>query len=83
MDHVDEWVTVTEAEIAAAVLELHTLHNIPCEGAAAMTYACVRKYIAQRPEVGAAGGLVMVCCGGNTSEGLVEEAHAVLRGGAV
>ncbi len=82
MDYVDDWVTVTEQEIAAAIVELHTQCNIHCEGAAAMTYACVQKYIQGHAHVGRAGGLVMVCCGGNAQGELLDRAQEVLLSNA-
>lgn len=76
IDFVDAWITATETEIAEAVVDLHVNHNIAAEGAAAMTWACVRKYIAANPHQG--DGVVVVCCGGNTQPTLLQTACAML-----
>ena len=77
IEFVDTWETASEAEIAEAVIDLHTNNGIFEEGAAAMTWACARKHLAANPAT-AQGGVVVVCCGGNAAPTLLQSARALL-----
>ena len=60
---VDDWVTVSEEEIAAAMLDFIDAHHLLIEGAAGVALAAYLK-AAERLDVGRA---VVVVCGGNVS----------------
>ena len=72
---VDEWITVSEREIALALLGISNEPCGPVEGAAAMAMACFikerRKYIGMN--------VVIICCGGNTGEETLAHAAQILR----
>ena len=58
---VDEWITVSEKEIASAMLGISSESCGPVEGAAAMAMAC---FIKEREKY-MGKSIVMICCGGN------------------
>ena len=72
---VDEWITVSEREIALALLGISNELCGPVEGAAAMAMACFikerRKYTGMN--------VVIICCGGNTGEETLAHASQILR----
>lgn len=71
MDYVDAFVTVTEQEIADAMVSLLHHHSKLVEGAAGCAVAAVRK-------LGLAGKrVVCVCCGGNVSVAVLQQVLAV------
>ncbi|KAK9829755.1 hypothetical protein WJX72_007688 [[Myrmecia] bisecta] len=61
MRFVDQWVTVTEPEIAAAMLGMQRHHGMDVEGAAGVSLAAFCKLKSQL----AGKYVVVVCCGGN------------------
>ena len=75
VQHVDEWVTVSEAEIASVLLQSSKELPCPVEGAAAMAMACFvkerRKYSGQN--------VVVICCGGNVGAETLKHATQVSR----
>jgi threonine dehydratase len=73
--HVDSFVTVTEAELAAAIRFLHVQHGLVAEGAGAAAVAAV---LAGRLEQ-EGGPLVCVVSGGNIAEDTLKQ---VLSGSA-
>ncbi|KAI8462337.1 MAG: tryptophan synthase beta subunit-like PLP-dependent enzyme [Monoraphidium minutum] len=73
---VDEWVCVSEQEIADAVLSVLTAHSKLIEGAAGCAVAAFWR---QRARLAGARAVVL-CCGGNVS---VEALQAVLARGRV
>jgi threonine dehydratase len=72
----DDFVTVEEAEIRTAFLELIEIEHLLVEGSAAMAYAAARAYAAGRATPGATKGTTaVVLCGGNTG---VEKLRTIL-----
>lgn len=71
---VDEWITVSEEEIASAMVGASNESCGPIEGAAAMAMACFikerRKYTGMR--------VVIICCGGNTGKEVLANAVRIL-----
>ena len=63
---VDEWITVSEREIASALLGISNDESCgPVEGAAAMAMAC---FIKERKKY-TGKSIVIICCGGNNWRG--------------
>ena len=60
---IDEFVTVTEAEIAAAMRGFHADHHMAIEGAAGVAVAAWRKICGRNADADA--NVVIVICGGN------------------
>lgn len=61
VDFVDQWVTVSEQEIADAIVSLLHHHSKLVEGAAGCAVAAVRKLAGRL----AGKRVAVVCCGGN------------------
>lgn len=79
---VDDWVTVSEPEIAAAMLDVRDQHDgLLLEGSAAMAVACAIKYGRERKheaqELQHMTGVV-ICCGGNASESAFRTAERLV-----
>lgn len=72
---VDEWVTVTEREIAEAMVGLREAEGIVVEGSAGVAMA---SYIKQRKQY-AGKSVALVCCGGNVLEASYAKAAQLLR----
>lgn len=72
---VDEWITVSEREIASALLGISNDESCgPVEGAAAMAMAC---FIKERKKY-TGKSIVIICCGGNTGEETLATAARIL-----
>ena len=71
---VDEWATASEPEIAAAMLSLLDREGIRAEGAAGMVVAC---FLQQRARW-AGKRVVIVVCGGNTSDDAFADAQRLV-----
>lgn len=71
---VDEWATASEPEIAAAVFGLRDREGIRAEGAAGMVVAC---FLQQRARW-AGKRVVIVVCGGNTSDDAFADAQRLV-----
>ena len=75
-DLVDDWVTVSESEIAAAMVGFHGHHAAQIEGAAAVTIASIIKIA---PSL-AGKHVVAVICGGNVGGDMLDAAYDIVRG---
>mmetsp|Transcript_10410 Transcript_10410/g.20565 ORF Transcript_10410/g.20565 Transcript_10410/m.20565 type:complete len:454 (+) Transcript_10410:117-1478(+) len=75
-DLVDDWVTVSESEIAAAMVGFHGHHAAQIEGAAAVTIASIIK---MAPSL-AGKHVVAVICGGNVGGDMLDVAYDIVRG---
>ncbi|KAL6779529.1 hypothetical protein ACKKBG_A12640 [Auxenochlorella protothecoides x Auxenochlorella symbiontica] len=74
-DLVDEWVQVSEEEIAAAMVDLASWHALRVEGAAGVAVAALLRHVP-----GLRGkSVAVVLSGGNVSDDLMEEAHGIAR----
>ena len=73
---VDEWVTVSESEIARALVGVHGHHAQVIEGAAGATIAAIIKRCGSMRDKGVVG----IVCGGNLSATLLDRAYDVARG---
>lgn len=73
---VDDWVTVTEDEIAAAMVGMHGHHGVQIEGASAVAVAALVKYA---PVVKGKHSVVIIC-GGNVSSESLDKAYDKVRG---
>ena len=62
---VDRWMTVPEADIASAMVDVLSKQSKLVEGAAAVAVACASR-MAQAGELSGKTAVV-VCCGGNVS----------------
>lgn len=71
---VDGWQTVSEAQIAAAMIGVLHEDGISLEGAAGMAVAAAIEYQRGHPGVRARTAVV-ICCGGNISEARFEDAR--------
>lgn len=71
---VGEWVTVSEAQIASAMLGMSKELSSAMEGAAAMAMAC---FIKERTKY-AGMRVVVICCGGNTDKESIEHAAQLM-----
>jgi len=80
---VDEWITVEEPEIAAAMVGVHGHHGMVVEGSAGVAVASFLK-VRDRMQGKHA---IIVCCGGNVSGVVLDKAYEIARqhqsGGAV
>lgn len=74
---VDHWVTVSEEEIAAAMVGVHGHHGTQIEGAAAVGVAGLMKCA---PKVAGKHSIVIIC-GGNVSSETLDKAYDIVRGG--
>eukprot|EP00890_Picochlorum_soloecismus_P005471 jgi/Picsp_1/5925/NSC_03282-R1_threonine ammonia- catabolic len=74
---VDHWVTVSEEEIAAAMVGVHGHHATQIEGAAAVGVAGLMKCA---PQVAGKHSIVIIC-GGNVSSETLDKAYDIVRGG--
>lgn len=74
---VDHWVTVSEEEIAAAMVGVHGHHGTQIEGAAAVGVAGLMKCA---PQVAGKHSIVIIC-GGNVSSETLDKAYDIVRGG--
>jgi threonine dehydratase len=74
---VDEWITVTEQEIAAAMLGLRDNDSTVAEGSAGVAIA---SYIQNRQQY-AGQSVVLICCGGNISQATMDEAARLIQAG--
>lgn len=70
----DGFILVEEVEIARALLDLDRLHGIRVEGAAAVVLAALRR----EPERFADGDVVLLLCGGNIGEDMLERARGLV-----
>lgn len=71
----DEWVQVSEEEIAAAMVDLASWHALRVEGAAGVAVAALLRHAP-----GLRGkSVAIVLSGGNVSDDLMEEAHGIAR----
>lgn len=76
MDLVDEWVTVSEEEIASAMVGMHGHHGQQIEGAAAVAIASImKKGIELRGQ-----RVIGIVCGGNVSAVDLDAAYDIVRG---
>lgn len=66
----DEWVTVSEAEIASVLLQSSKELSCPVEGAAAMAMAC---FVKERWKY-SGKNVVVICCGGNVGAESLKDA---------
>jgi threonine dehydratase len=73
---VDHWVTVSEAEIASAMVGIHGHHSTQIEGAAAVTIASMIKMAPALVGKNAVG----IICGGNVSSESLDVAYDIVRG---
>jgi len=71
---VDQWVTVSEQEIAAAMVAYLDAHEDPIEGSAAV--ALVVAAALDEPD----GPIVVVLCGGTVSDASIRRAHELAQG---
>ena len=74
---VDHWVTVSEEEIAAAMVGVHGHHGTQIEGAAAVGVAGLMKCA---PQIAGKHSIVIIC-GGNVSSETLDKAYDIVRGG--
>ena len=72
---VDAWVTVSEKEIAEAMVGMHGHHGAQIEGAAAVTLAAIVKMGSQMRDKTVVG----VVCGGNLDSRDLERAYDLVR----
>jgi len=74
---VDEWVTVSEPEIARAMLSALERHGERFEGSAGVAVAAFEKL----RDIGQLAGqtCVMCCCGGNVSDDTLEKARMLTK----
>lgn len=75
-DLVDEWVTVTEEEIAAAMVGMHGHHGQQIEGAAAVAIASIMK----SKESLMGKHVIGIVCGGNVDAADLDTAYDIVRG---
>lgn len=73
---VDEWITVTEQEIASAMVGVHGHHGIAIEGSAGVAVAAYIKSASS----GAMKGkhAVIICCGGNVDSDTLDAAYKMV-----
>lgn len=69
---VDEWITVTEPQIAAAMVGIHGHHGLAIEGAAGVAVA---SYIKVAEEQMRGKHAVIVVCGGNVAAETLDKAY--------
>lgn len=74
--YVDSWVTVSEKEIAEALVGMHGHHGQPVEGSAAVALAAIVKMGASLRDKGVVG----VVCGGNLDSKDLDRAYDIVRG---
>jgi threonine dehydratase len=72
MKFVDEWITVTEPQIAAAMVGIHGHHGVAIEGAAGVAVA---SYIKVAKEQMRGKHAVVVVCGGNVAAETLDKAY--------
>ncbi|GAB4819037.1 hypothetical protein N2152v2_006083 [Parachlorella kessleri] len=72
-EHVDEWVTVGEKEIARAMIDMYTHHGYMLEGAAGVAVAA---FLRKAKEM-QGRHCVVVCSGGNVSKDTMDRAYRV------
>lgn len=70
----DGFILVDEVEIARALLDLQRLHGILVEGAAAVVLAALRR----EPERFAGGDVVLLLCGGNIGDDMLDRARKLV-----
>jgi threonine dehydratase len=76
MDLVDEWVTVSEEQIAHAMVGMHGHHGQQIEGAAAVTLASILK----KGNDLMGKHVVAIVCGGNVASADLDAAYDIVRG---
>jgi threonine dehydratase len=76
MDLVDEWVTVSEEQIAHAMVGMHGHHGQQVEGAAAVTVASIMK----KGQELMGKQVVAIVCGGNVAGADLDAAYDIVRG---
>ena len=72
---VDEWITVSEQEIAAAMVGIHGHHGMEIEGSAAVAVAAFIK----AAEKMSGKHAVILCCGGNVASETLDKAYEMTR----